>query len=692
MSATFLLRLVCCLLLLCAGAVQAAPAFRLQDFADALESHPDYALAGAERELAESQLERERASGGLRLYGDAGAANVYEPQFGGGSRDYYSLLGSLGLRYPLLGTAGEQRLRVGYAGIDALLSRVQREALRQRLLQDLRSSYYGYARAEAQQALARHFLAAAPQIRAALAQRQQAGLLLEGEARELALSLTQAERQQASAAAELLRFGRELRRWRTDFAGQLVAGPGGGLDLPAEQTSDQALLALQTLQDELARAGSSPLRANAYVAGNLRRDDDLGRASSINAGISFELPLDAAGVARSTRRESAARVQRARLLLQQQRDEAARWREAMLNEQADAQAELRLAAAAAAASGSRVRETGQRAQLKAGVAGDPIERWVAARSAHFTALNALIAAQARAWAAGDDSPLTAQGCLLPAAAWLSWEALRQPPAEACPNLLVVQPARRAVYAWGGLQALEGEAVRRALGELLVSEVWLSFSPADLQQLTAAGPRQRLAAQIRAQQRAGRRVSLLLGDPDWLRAGRGETLLAIVRNLAELPFDGLQLDLEPDQLSPAERSGPGEAQAWRELARRVAELRAISPLPIGLSIHWRALVADAGGLCAACRAAASADDVVVMLYSTSAASARERIQRIAANLPGKALWLAQSIEPELAPDESHFRAGQSALRKHLEGLQSLAEQGVVAGFAVQSLETYLKASP
>lgn len=684
-------RFLCVALLVVAGAVQAAP-MSLRELAEGLDTHPDYALALSEGELADAQLARERAASGARLYGNLGGASAYEPQFGGGTRDYTSLLGSLGVRYPLLAAAGEERIKVGYATIDAMLARVQRETLRQRLLQDLRNDYYAHARAEAQQALAARVLQDAVRIREVLAQRVAARLLLDGERRDLELGLAQAERQQVAAQAEQARAAHALRQWRPDFAGQVAQGPGGPLATPARQDVEDALQALVELQQELAAAGSSSLRANAYVAANARKDSDLGRASGFNAGISFELPLDAAGVARSSQRETTARVQRARLLLQRQDEALRQWHAALVQTQEGALAELRFARSTAVASGAALREAAERARLAAGVAGDPIERWVRARNNHYAALNGLLLAQTRAWAVGVDIADEVSGCAMPDLAWLHWVALQAPPVEACAPTPAATAPRLAVYAWGGQSSLASAAARAALDELGASDIWLSFSAPQLRALAESAARAQLAEQIRAQQRLGRRVGLLLGDPDWLRSAQGASLGKLVRSLADLPFDGLHLDLEPDQLPPAERDADGMALAWRNLAARVAELRTTSRLPITLSIHWRALLPDAAGQCPACAAAQAADEVAVMLYTTSADSARTRILRIAATLPGKPLWLAQSIEPELGPDESHYRAGRAALRRHLQGLQALASQGVLRGTAVQSLETYLSASP
>lgn len=46
---------------------------------------------------------------------------------------------------------------------------------------------------------------------------------------------------------------------------------------------------------------------------------------------------------------------------------------------------------------------------------------------------------------------------------------------------------------------------------------------------------------------GKKVELLLGDPDWILPEHRGDLLQIVSKLVKASFDGLHLDIEPDQL-------------------------------------------------------------------------------------------------------------------------------------------------
>jgi hypothetical protein len=112
----------------------------------------------------------------------------------------------------------------------------------------------------------------------------------------------------------------------------------------------------------------------------------------------------------------------------------------------------------------------------------------------------------------------------------------------------------------------------------------------------------------------------------------------------------------------------------------------------LSVNWRDLSPAPGEPCRACAAAAAADEVVVMLYSTSFEATEERMRGILSRRPARRLWLAQSIEPSLAQDESFASRGRRGLDAQLDRLSTLAAFPAFAGVAVQSLEDFLEASP
>jgi hypothetical protein len=322
------------------------------------------------------------------------------------------------------------------------------------------------------------------------------------------------------------------------------------------------------------------------------------------------------------------------------------------------------------------------------MSGDPIERWVRTRKRHFDALVDLLLAETQQLANAPDAGREPTAlCALPGVGFLAWTALQGQPGAAC-SADASRSVRHAVYAWSGMRVVQQGSLG---GDALdISDIWLSFSASELAQLDGTNAREQLRKWIESQHAQGRRVALLLGDPQWLAVDGGRGLARVLDRFNGMPFDAIHLDLEPDQIPAAIRPGRERDKAWQALAARLDETKKRNGRPVIASIHWRALTPDAAGHCDGCAAASHADEVAVMLYSTSTDSVRQRMAVIAAALPGRPLWLVQSIEAELGPDESWHSAGRARMLAALGELAPMAEAGTLRGFAVQSLEEYMRA--
>ncbi|MGC3999714.1 MAG: TolC family protein [Anaeromyxobacter sp.] len=699
------------LLALAAPALAAAAPLGLPELEAALDGRDEVRAASADLALADAQAARAQGDGGLRATTSAVVGALSEPQWPlGTSRDYGSLGLALGLRYPLLGSAAEERLAVATARLDALTAQARRDAARLRLRRELRESFFGYAQAQAHLALAEAFLADAPRIRAVLRRRQAAGLVLESDRRQMELAFARAERARDGAAAELAQRREELRRWSAAFDGQVTLPPpaalrGGGEALAQELGSRRAAARTAPLA-ELEAPGTSLLagaRGNVFVTGTLRHDTDLGNGGSVVAGLSLDWPLSRASGA-GLAGEHQARVEQARLAVERLQADEQRLAVQALGEAEQAAAELRLARARVASAAAAAAEAAQRARLSGGADGAPIERWVRARAALHDELLALQQAEGRQALAAAQVALAFDGsgiaplvptqpppCAAPALALLAWRTLeaQPPPAPACAEPTAAPaPAGRAFYAWDGPRALERAGDDAFWRTTRAGTLWLSFGADALARLQEPAAREALRSGLLRLHERGVGVALLLGEPSWLRPGQEQALFALVRSLADLPFDAIHLDVEPVQLQPPL---PGD-QAWTALARLARETRAIAGRPVLLSLNWRDLSPAPGAPCPACAAAAAADEVVVMLYATSPELVEQRMRALLARRPAPRLWLAQSIEPALGPEESFAGQGRGALAAQQDRLSGLSADPTFAGFAVQSLEDFLEARP
>ena len=80
-----------------------------------------------------------------------------------------------------------------------------------------------------------------------------------------------------------------------------------------------------------------------------------------------------------------------------------------------------------------------------------------------------------------------------------------------------------------------------------------------------------------------RVEWLLADPSWILPEHRGKLTELVKSFANIPFQGIHLDLEPDQLSTMD---PDRIWLLQQLCETVAAVKDATPLPVGLSMHYR----------------------------------------------------------------------------------------------------------
>ena len=75
------------------------------------------------------------------------------------------------------------------------------------------------------------------------------------------------------------------------------------------------------------------------------------------------------------------------------------------------------------------------------------------------------------------------------------------------------------------------------------------------------------------------VLLLLGDPAWINPADRPKLMALIRRFQNVPFDGLHLDLEVEQLG-----WPVPAARLQDWLNTVKEAKKRSPWPLSISAH------------------------------------------------------------------------------------------------------------
>mgnify|MGYP000947240606 CR=1 FL=1 len=183
----------------------------------------------------------------------------------------------------------------------------------------------------------------------------------------------------------------------------------------------------------------------------------------------------------------------------------------------------------------------------------------------------------------------------------------------------------------------------------------------------------------------KKVELLLGDPDWILPEHRGNLLQFVRQLRGMDFDGLHLDIEPDQLE-SDMSGKKRLAAFIETVRQV---KAIATWQLGVSIHPRYLTQESSfGLCVPCALKdIGVREVAVMYYSMNIPGIVTALQSAMRQYPGLVFSLAQSLERELGPENSYAHKPRRDFAGAMQQLQDQLRSPNFGGLIIQSWQDW-----
>jgi hypothetical protein len=226
--------------------------------------------------------------------------------------------------------------------------------------------------------------------------------------------------------------------------------------------------------------------------------------------------------------------------------------------------------------------------------------------------------------------------------------------------------RFAVYVWNSHAVLAQPGFWKQSEAFKVGRVLLSLDGQQIKSVASDSKPLRLF--LEKAHRRGVKVELLLGDPNWILPEGRDGLWQIVAALKDADFDGLHLDIEPDQLESG-ISGQERLNAFLETIRQAKKR---SPWPVGISIHPRYLSEESSvGLCVPCQLEkAGVREVAVMFYSINTRKIVATLKPVMQKHPELTFSLAQSVERKLEPDTSYAHQPR---RKFAESMRQLDEQ-------------------
>jgi hypothetical protein len=234
------------------------------------------------------------------------------------------------------------------------------------------------------------------------------------------------------------------------------------------------------------------------------------------------------------------------------------------------------------------------------------------------------------------------------------------------------PWSQGTYIWDSTSLLDPQQREDELRDLRragMTELMVGLSGPQVK--AGAATQRQLKELIDRAHRLGFRVQLLLGDPEWILPSGRPGLLALIRRYKTLPFDGLHLDLEVEQLG-----WPVPPQRLRDWIATLQAAAQVSPWPVNLSSHPRWFeTSDTSNPCVPC-AIRPSQSVSLMIYTRNPQRSAARATAIAKRWPKLRLRLAQSVEAGMEPGLSWHGSTAGALQVQVQRWrQQLGPDGV-----------------
>lgn len=188
-----------------------------------------------------------------------------------------------------------------------------------------------------------------------------------------------------------------------------------------------------------------------------------------------------------------------------------------------------------------------------------------------------------------------------------------------------------------------------------------------------------------------RVELLLGEPLWILPKYRRDLLEIIQELEDIPFTGLHLDLEPNQLDQARHDNK---YLLTQLVHTLQSVRRVSPWPVGLSIHPRYLDPHKNQLCLGFALSnLEINEIILMIYVANPVRVAQLALPILSRFPKLFFSIAQSVEPLLSVEESYAMRGRKQFQTRMRELRAaMVPAANFTTIAIQSWEDFLRLKP
>lgn len=256
------------------------------------------------------------------------------------------------------------------------------------------------------------------------------------------------------------------------------------------------------------------------------------------------------------------------------------------------------------------------------------------------------------------------------------------------NILAAQNWSIGTYAWDSRNLLNPEQRQKELNQLQklgIQEILVGLTGQQVQKNEQT--KEALRTLLQSAHSRGLRVSLLLGDPNWIEPEGRPELIKLINQFKSLPFNGIHLDLEVEQLGwpvPTDR-----LQQW---VITLKEAKRASPWPMSISSHPRWFETNnkpvAKQICIPCQLK-GLHSVSLMIYQRNPERVAQRSLAIARRWPQLRFRVAQSVEAQLPADESWHGTPVRTLQRQVEQWRDALSPAGIQGVDWQDWSQYPK---
>ena len=679
----------------------------LHELEPKITNAPEVLLSVAELEESISRLNRIEAEAGLKAFAGSDVGRFRESLGNEDFREYNQLNLKAGLRYPLFGSHIAEQKQIVQSEYDIQEKEKEQAVLHLNNLLLLRKSYIAYWSAQEKRLLTSTFLADEQMLTEALAHRKEAGLLLEADRLEFMSALGLVRRidhQQQAEQQRALGFlnhitGQSIERFKAVFPQMEPPCTDAEtlVDIIGSEHPRMAVIKekIERQQELIHLTDQLSIEGHLDLVGQLSTEiPDAAPGYGIYLNVQFDFPWKAKQ-AISAQRQMVRNVrdqlkQRAVItessLVMEARDALQTYQTAISNIDFSRQ---RLIAAQ-----ERVREDLLRLAY---LPGDVIEKVQQSRIEALKAALDLIDGQAQ--------KLTQQAVLLSftqaktpmeysrgedpeAVRYISepaWEAAVK--AIAGPDML----HGLTFYVWD-TQVLPSASNSREkwfhdIAQMGVKRLMVSFTPLQITALqNQAEQRRDMAGLIIQAMACDIRVEWLLAEPSWILPEHRDNLTELIKAFEDIPFQGIHLDIEPDQLSVM-----GQDPIWvlNRLCETVADVKNATLLPVGLSMHYRYFQnRTSGSILASAFEEMALNEIVLMIYIADPKRVAAIAGPIFEQYPKLTFSIAQSVEPMLSPTESYFELTREDFLLKLTELSGQLNHHNFSSLVVQDWRSFI----